>query len=62
VCGELLIHVVNQQFATDTPRCLGMMVLVKAATVVQFFGEVKRLRSNFIKGIKHLPVSLTSTL
>ncbi len=33
--------------------------LVKRVSSVKRTGEVKRLRSNFINGIKHLPVHLT---
>jgi cholest-4-en-3-one 26-monooxygenase len=33
--------------------------LVKRASKIEQIGEVKRLRSNFINGIKHLPVRLT---
>ncbi len=33
--------------------------LVKRVPAVERIGEVKRLRSNFINGIKHLPVRLT---
>ena len=32
--------------------------LVKRVASVEITGEVKRLRSNFINGIKHLPVRL----
>jgi len=32
---------------------------VKRVTSIDLIGEVKRLRSNFVNGIKHLPVRLT---
>jgi hypothetical protein len=35
--------------------------LLKRAPDMQLAGEVSRLRSNFINGIKHLPVSFTKT-
>ncbi len=34
--------------------------LVKRVTAPKLTGEVKRLRSNFINGIKHLPVHLAA--
>ncbi len=33
--------------------------LVKRVSSIELTGEVKRLRSNFVNGIKHLPVHLT---
>ena len=33
--------------------------LVKRVSSIKQIGEVKRLRSNFVNGIKHLPVRLT---
>jgi cholest-4-en-3-one 26-monooxygenase len=33
--------------------------LVKRVSSIEQIGEVKRLRSNFVNGIKHLPVRLT---
>jgi hypothetical protein len=33
--------------------------LVKRVSSIELTGDVKRLRSNFVNGIKHLPVHLT---